>query len=190
MNQPLLIAGRRCCGAGVIALFAAMSLCRPAAAQGVAPVEIFGGYAAVHDAVNDISLPAGWFAGGAVRVTDWLSAIADVGGNYKTIDAFGSEVHLSAHAAMFGGRASARIGRLTEFVELLAGVVRGSGSAFGFTSTTTAFTLQPGAGVDYPVSARFAARAQLDVRFIRNQPNGNEAGYEYRFAGAIVYRLR
>jgi hypothetical protein len=150
---------------------------------------VCGGYTFVHDAKNDVSLPAGWFAGGAVGVTDWLSAIADVGGSYKTLDAFGSEVHLSAHAAMFGGRASARIGRLTEFAELLAGVVRGSGSAFGFTNTTTAFALQPGGGVDYPLSARLAARAQLDVRFIRNRPDGNEAGYEYRFAAAIVYRF-
>jgi len=166
------------------------SLCAPAAAQMLRPVEIFGGYAFVHDPKNDVSLPAGWIAGGAFRLTDWLSAVADASGGYKTEDAFGERLRLSAHAASLGARASARVGRLTEFGQLLAGVVRGSGSAFGFTETTTAFALQPGAGVDYPISPRLAVRGEIDVRFIRNQPNGNEAGYEYRVAAALVYRLR
>jgi opacity protein-like surface antigen len=161
----------------------------PAAAQTLRPVEMFGGYAFVHDPKNDVSLPAGWIAGGAFRLTDWLSAIADASGGYRTDDAFGAPVRLSAHALLVGARASARIGRLVEFGQLLAGVVRGSGSAFGFTDASTAFALQPGAGVDYPLSRRLAARGEIDVRFIRNQPNGNEAGYEYRFAAALVYRL-
>jgi len=50
--------------------------------------------------------------------------------------------------------------------------------------------VQPGVGLDYPLTDRLAARGQLDVRFIRNQPEGNEAGYEYRFSAAMVYRLK
>ena len=174
--------------AGLIAIL--LTTPSPAAAQTSHPVEIFGGYAFAHDALNNISLPAGWVAGGAVGVNDWLSAAVDVSGGYKTLDVFGSDIRLSAHALMLGARASARIGRLTEFGELLAGVVRGSGAAFGFTDTTNAFALQPGAGLDYPLGARVAARAHLGVRLIRSQPGGNEAGYEYRFAAAIVYRVR
>jgi len=182
--------GHRFSGACVIALIAAAALPSSATAQTFRPVEIFGGYALAHDARNDISLPAGWLAGGAIGINEWLSAVVDVSGGYKTIDAFGLDIRLSAHGAMIGGRASTRIGRLTEFGQLLVGVVRGRGAAFGFTETTNAFALQPGGGIDYPLTARFAARGQLDVRFIRNEPNGNEGGNEYRLSAALVCRLR
>jgi hypothetical protein len=161
-----------------------------AAAQNVEPVEVSGGYSFVHDPKNDISLPAGWMVGGAVTLTDWLSAVGDVSGHYRTVSAFGSDVHVSVHAAMAGVRAAARIGRLTEFGQLLAGVVRGSGTAFGFTNTSNAFGLQPGLGLDYLLTPRLASRAELDVRFIHSQPTGNNAGYEYRLVGAVVYTFR
>src|SRR5438552_18736266 len=80
-----------------------------ASAQTSRPVEIFGGYAFAHDALNNVSLPAGWLAGGAVGLNGWLSAVVDVSGGYQTIDAYGTDIRLSAHAAMFGARASARI---------------------------------------------------------------------------------
>jgi hypothetical protein len=181
-----MIASRRIFAA---ALFA-MSFSAAARAQTTRSVEVFGGYAFAHDALNNVSLPAGWLAGGAVGVNGWLSAIVDISGGYKTLDVAGSDIRLSAHAAMIGGRASARIGRLTEFGELLAGIVRGSGAAFGFTSTTNALAVQPGVGVDCPIGPRVALRGQLDVRLIRSQPGGNEAGYEYRFSSALVYRFR
>jgi hypothetical protein len=166
-----------------------LSFAGPAAAQPRA-VEIAGGYTFVHDAKNDISLPAGWVAGAAVAITPWLAAAADVSGSYTTEDAFGAELRFRTHAIVGGGRVHARLGRATEFAQLLAGIVRGSGTALGFTDTTTAFAVQPGVGFDYPLGDRLAARGMLDVRFIRNQPGGNEAGYEYRFSAAVVYRIR
>jgi hypothetical protein len=172
----------------IVALLCLLS--RPAAAQIFTPMELSGGYAFVRDPRNDISLPIGWMAGGGVTLTDWLSAVADVSGNHKTISAFGSDVHISVHTAMAGVRGSVRAGRLTEFAQVVAGVVRGSGTAFGFTSTTNAFGVQPGLGVDYPLTRRLAGRAEFDVRFIHSQPAGNNAAYEYRFLAAIVYRLR
>lgn len=170
-------------------LSAWLCLAVPAAAQPHA-VEISAGYTFVHDAKNDISLPAGWIAGGAVAITQWLAAAADVSGSYKTEEAFGAALHFRTHAIVAGGRVQARLGRATEFAQLLAGLVRGSGTAFGFSETTNAFAVQPGAGLDYPLTDRLAVRGQVDVRFIRNQPEGNEAGYEYRFSAAVVYRIR
>jgi hypothetical protein len=163
---------------------------RPAAAQSGRPLEISAGYSFVRDPKNDISLPSGWMVGAALPVSGWLSAVADVSGNRKTVSAFGSDLDFGVHAAMAGVRASARVGKLTEFAQVLAGVVRGSGTAFGFTSTSHALGLQPGFGVDCPLAPRLAARGELDVRFIHNQPDGNNAGYEYRFVGALVYRVR
>jgi len=174
-------------GAMCLSLF--LCAARPAAAQPRA-AEISGGYSFVHDAKNDISLPAGWIAGGAFSITPWLAAAADVSGSYKSEEAFGVELRFRTHGILGGARVHARLGRVTEFAQLLAGVVRGNGTAFGFTDTTSAFAVQPGAGLDYPLVGRFAARGQLDVRFIRNQPDGNEAGYEYRFSAAVVYRIR
>jgi hypothetical protein len=172
------------------AIVSLVVLCSASAAAQERGVEVFGGYTFVHDAKNDISLPSGWIGGGSLQLFDWLTAVADVSGSYRTEDLFGAQVRMRAYGVFGGGRLSARLGRVTEFAQLLAGVVRGSGTAFGFTDTTNAFALQPGIGIDYPVTRRFAGRGQLDVRFIRNQPNGNEAGYEYRFSAALVYRIR
>jgi hypothetical protein len=163
---------------------------RPSAAQMWAPLEISGGYSAVNDPKNLVSLPVGWMAGGALRVTDSLAAVADVSGHHTTVAGTGSDLRLSVLAVMGGLRASGRIGRATEFGQLLAGVARGSGSAFGVTTTTSAFALQPGAGLDYPLSAAFSARGEVDLRFIKDQGEGDSAGHEYRFVVGLVYRLR
>jgi hypothetical protein len=166
-----------------------LSLSADAAAQTRA-VEVFAGYTFVHDAKNDVSLPAGWLAGGAVQLAGWLSAVADASGSYNTEQLFGADIQMRAHGVLGGGRASAPLGPLTEFAQLLVGIVRGSGTAFGFTDTANAFAVQPGVGLDYPLTDRLAARGQLDVRFIHNQPGGNQAGYEYRISAALVYRIR
>src|SRR5256885_16523327 len=71
-----------------IALVALTCICAPAAAQTPA-AEIFGGYSFVHDPKNDISLPAGGIAGGALRLSDWLSAVADASGGRRTGGAAG-----------------------------------------------------------------------------------------------------
>src|SRR5712691_11804408 len=109
-----------------------------AAAQDARPLEVSGGYSFVHDPNNHISLAAGWMAGGGVALTDWLAAVVDAGGSYKTISSFGSEVHVTVHTAMAGVRASAGVGKVTEFGQVLVGFVRGSGTAFGFASTSHA----------------------------------------------------
>jgi hypothetical protein len=163
---------------------------RPATAQSLTLLEVSAGYAFVHDPKNQESLRKGWTASAGLTLTDSLAAVADVGGNYRTISAFGSDVRISVHAAMAGLRASGRIGRLTEFGQVLAGVVCGSGSSFGFSSTTCAFGLQPGMGFDWPLGDALAARAEMDIRFIHNQQAGNDAGHEYRFVAGLVYRFR
>ena len=168
-----------------------LCLCpRPAAAQTCRPLEISGGYSAVNDPKNLVSLPVGWMAGARLSVTDWLSAVADVSGHHTTVAGTGSDLRLSVLAAMGGLRASGHIGRVTEFGQLLAGVARGSGTAFGVTTTTSAFALQPGVGLDYPLRAAFSARAEVDLRLIKDQGEGNSAGHEYRFLVGLVYRLR
>jgi hypothetical protein len=154
------------------------------------PFEISGGYSLAHDFRDQITLPAGWMAGAAIDLTPAFAAVADVSGQYKTVALLNADARLSVHTVLAGVRASARVGRLTEFGQVLAGVVRASGSAFGSTTTVNAIGVQPGAGVDYPLTARWAARAELDIRLIAAQQDAQNAGTQLRFAGCLVYRHR
>jgi hypothetical protein len=173
MRRALPLALLLCCSA------------RPAAAQ--TGVEISAGYALAHDSRDAVTLPAGWVAGVALPITSAIAAVADVSGQYKTIALFTSEAHLSVHTVMGGVRASARIGRLTELAQVLLGVARSSGSAFGSTTTATVLAVQPGAGIEYPLARAWAARAQIDVRLLRSEPDATNGGYQTRFAASLIY---
>jgi hypothetical protein len=152
--------------------------------------ELSGGYSLAHDPRDAITLPAGWFAGAAIGLTAALSAVADVSGQYKTIALFDTDARLTAHSVMGGLRLSARLGRLTEFGQVLAGVVRTSGSAFGSTTSGQALGVQPGAGFDYPLAPGWSARAEVDMRLIASQPDATNGGHQYRFVAALVYSNR
>jgi hypothetical protein len=161
----------------------------PCSASAQPSVEVSGGYSLARDPRDDVTLPAGWMLGATVGLTHSLSAVADVSGQYKTIALVESDARLSVHTVMGGVRASARIGRLTEFGQALVGTVRVSGSAFGSTTSSHSLGIQPGAGVDYPLGRSFAARAELDVRLIRSQADTNNSGYQFRFVAGLVYRM-
>jgi hypothetical protein len=149
--------------------------------------ELSAGYSIARDPRDEVTLPAGWVVSAAAGLTPAVSLVADVSGQYTTISLVDAEARLSAHAIVGGLRASARVGRLTEFGQVLAGVVLASGSAFGSTTTGHSIAIQPGAGVDYPLASRWAIRAEIDVRFLRSQPDAVNGGYQYRFATGIVY---
>ena len=164
-------------------------LCLPRSAAAQA-LEISGGYSLAHDPRDRVTLPSGWMAGAAIGLTPAFSLVADASGQYKTIDLFIDNARLRVHTVMGGGRAAARVGRLTEFGQVLIGVVRTSGSAFGVTTTGQSLGVQPGIGVDYPRDAPWAARAQLDVRLIRPQADASNGGLQYRFVAALTRRFR
>jgi hypothetical protein len=161
---------------------------RPAIAQ--TAFEVSGGYSLAHDPRDAVTLPAGWFAGAAIGLTSALSAVADVSGQYATIDLFDTDARLTAHSVMGGLRLSARLGRITEFGQVLAGVVHTSGSAFGSTTSGQSIGVQPGAGIDYPLARTWSARAELDIRLIASQPGTTNGGHQYRFVAALVYANR
>src|SRR4051812_41605947 len=152
--------------------------------------EWWAGYSVARDPRDDVTLPVGWVAGAAIDLTPGLSLVADVSGHYKTVPLVTADARLSTLAIMGGLRGSARVGRLREFGQVVAGLVRSSGSAFGLTTTGQSLAVQPGAGVDYPVTTRWAVRAEIDVRLMRSQPDAVNGGYQYRFATVLAYRLR
>jgi hypothetical protein len=170
----------------VVPMLLLLLMSRQALAQ--ARFEVSGGYALAHDFRDQVTLPAGWIAGAAIDLTPALAAVADISGQYKTVALLNADARLSVHTVLAGARASARVGRLTEFGQILAGVVRTSGSAFGSTTTVHAIGVQPGAGVDYPLTARWAARAELDVRLVAAQQDAQNGGTQLRFAACLVYR--
>jgi len=168
-------------------LLVLLCLPRPAAAQ---TFEISGGYALARDARDEVTLPSGWMAGAAIALTPAIAIVADASGQYATVALFTEDVRLRVHTVMGGARAAARLGKLTEFGQVLIGLVRTSGSAFGATTTGQSLGVQPGIGIDYPLGGAWAARAQLDVRLIRRQADATNGGLQYRFVAALVRRFR
>jgi hypothetical protein len=172
------------------ALAGALALASPAAAQTPNFPEVSAGYAALNDPKTETVFRTGWLIGGAVPLTTWLSAAGDVSMNHATVRGFGSDTDLAIHAFMGGVRASASLARLVEFAQVMVGVSRESGSRFGVTETNNTKTLQTGVGLDFPIRDRVSARGQIDVRFFRARPGGNEPGYHARFGAGVVYRFR
>src|SRR6266542_3502643 len=119
-------------------LVAVCGVCSPAHAQAFRLADVSGGYAFLNDPHSQTAFRLGWIAGAALTMTSWLSAVGEVSGNHATVEGFGSDTRLSIHSAMAGARASAHVGRLTEFFQLVAGVARGSGSRFGVTDANRA----------------------------------------------------
>ncbi len=152
--------------------------------------EISGGYAVARDPRDEVTLPAGWMAGAALTLTPTLSAVAEVSGQYKTVALFNANARLRMLTVMGGLRASGRIGALTEFGQVLVGVLCASGSAFGATTAARSFSVQPGVGLDYPLTKAWAARSELDLRLIRSQPDATNGSTQYRFVAGLVYRHR
>lgn len=146
------------------------------------------GYAYLQDPPDRTDFPAGWMADAAVGVNGWLSAVADAGRSaHSTLD-----IDLSTSALLGGVRASARIGRLTEFAQLLGGLARSTSTVVGVSASDNHFAIQPGAGVDFPFRRRLAGRLQVDYRAIRGGVGSPIADprHQFRLVGAVVYRRR
>jgi hypothetical protein len=188
----------------VLAMMAALATPRSAAAQAQSTggtrstrsTEVFGGYAYLRDpgssvltaTEGDDSFPLGWSAGVAQPVWRAVAVVGEVSGQYKTHTTLDGDVKLSFYGLMAGPRASATIGRAGEFAQVLAGAVHAQGSGFGTTVSVTAFSVQPGGGVDWALGSRFAARLELDYRWIQGSQEGRGADSQLRAVVALVYR--
>src|SRR5262245_5312952 len=161
---------------------------RPAAAQMPRSLELSAGYAYLRDPRLDLNLPVGWSVGAATSFRSWLSAVAEVSGSHTTFPTILGDLPFGLHAVMAGARASARVGPLVEFGQVLAGAVHASGSAFGTTSSGTHIAGQVGAGVDAPVKGRLSVRLQVDFRLV-SADEGAGLGREVRGLAAVAFRL-
>jgi len=79
----------------------------PAFAQTTPIVEVSGGYSFLRDQEIEENFH-GWVASVAGNLNSWFGIVGEVGGNYRTIQVFGTDVDLSVHSFMFGPRLSGR----------------------------------------------------------------------------------
>jgi uncharacterized protein YraI len=124
--------------------------------------------------------------GADLALTDWLAAVVDASSHSRsTLD-----IELSASAITAGVRVSARIGPITEFAQLLAGVAHSSSTVVGITSSDNNLAIQPGGGLEYPSGRRVAARFEIDYRVIAGGigPPIADPRHQFRFVTALVYR--
>ncbi len=123
------------------------------------------------------------------HLTDSLSVVGEVGGNYKSVTIEGVDVRLSVHTFLGGVRFASRSNPKTvPFGQVLVGVARAGGSTDVFGTTVSnsqnAFAFQPGAGVDVLISGNTGIRIQGDYRLVRS--NGAN-GSEFRIAAGVVF---
>jgi hypothetical protein len=182
------------CSSTVAAIVCALVLASAASASAQAPAAEWSvGYSYLRDpgssilaaTADDDSYPLGWTAGAAGRVWRAISLAGEAAGHYKRRTTLDEDVTLSYHAFLGGPRASLAVGRVSQFVQVLAGAVHGRASAFGTTVTVTDLAIQPGGGIDYALARRLAARLQLDYRWIRGS-EGRNAVSQFRAVAAIV----
>ena len=166
----------------VIAILPRVAAAQPPSAR---QLQLAFGYSAMDDVTDHVTLPRGWFIGAAAPVNRWLAVFVEADGQYKSIHFIDSDIALTSHAFVGGMRAAAPLGRFLEFIQLGAAAVQSRGTLFGSTETVWHFLLQPGAGLDYPLSERWAIRGEFDVRFLKS----GESGHELRAAAGLVRRF-
>jgi hypothetical protein len=172
----------------------------PVLAQDRPAVEVAGGgYAFVRDFRVKENFPLGWFASGAYNITDWLAAVGEAGGSYKsydfTLDSTTFSTNTRLHTFLGGPRYSQRVGGTTAFGQVLAGAARESGGTLIFRQSIatpqTKLALQPGAGIDIPLTERLSARLAGDYRriFARRDNTDERDNDEIRLAVGLVVGL-
>ena len=168
----------------LFAAFGGLCLARQTAAQPPRPLEDSGAYVYVRDSTVDVTFPAGWNIGVSKGLGSWLSMAAEYGDSRRTIPSVAGDLTLGIRTVVAGGRASARLGRATEFGQLLFGVVHASGNAFGVSEASTNACVQAGAGLDYPLTRKVAFRVELDYRVFFNRTS--DLGRQVRALTCVV----
>jgi len=157
-----------------------------AAAQDQPRADIAVSYSFLNDSDLDETFKWGWVGAATVHATDWLALVGEVGGNYRTLEAFDIEIDLSVHSFLGGARFGAPLGKVTPFGQILLGQARASVSAGALdeSESVSGFAFQPGAGVDIALGRRTALRVQGDYRAISDD---GDTSSEFRFAVGVAF---
>lgn len=142
-------------------------------------------YSLLHDSEMDQTFPAGWSVAANGNLNSIFGIVGEVGGHYKSIDVFDSDLTLSLHTFMGGVRLRKEATGVVPFAQLLLGAARIGASYEGEGDHVTEFALQPGGGVDFRLTESFGIRVQGDYRMVGDDED--ERTNEFRFAvGAVL----
>jgi hypothetical protein len=161
--------------------------------------EVAGGYSFMRDLQVKENFPAAWFASYAHNITDWLAAVGEIGGSYKsyefTVDSVPFTTSTRLHTLLAGPRYSRPMGAGAAFVQVLGGGVWESGGVAiireSLISDNPTFAIQPGAGIDIPLTNRLSARLGADYRliFADRRTTEEKNSNEFRIAAGLVVGL-
>jgi hypothetical protein len=141
-------------------------------------------YSILHDSEVEETFPMGWLVAGGANLGSHFAALGEVGGNYKSVDLLGTDVNLRVHSFLGGLRVHNRTPRVMPFGQVLVGVAHFGASVLGEGESSNGFAIQPGGGVDIPLTSSLGARLQGDFRMIRSE---GETTNEFRFGFGIVF---
>jgi hypothetical protein len=148
---------------------------RPAAAQGTPKAEVSAGYSwFTAKASGDESwekFPKGWYADVAGNVSDTLSIVGQVTGNYKTFE--DDDFKLKIHTYMFGVRGSSP-GRVRGFGQFLVGGanLKATTTDGTFSASETDLAIQLGGGVNVLGSGGVGLRLGVDYVRVMAKDDG------------------
>lgn len=163
-------------------------------------VEAFVGYSYVRvrpadPGLGNFSLNGGDLEG-ALRLSKWLSAVADLGvyaTGRQASDTIGIDIHGTAVSYLFGPRLSYRHwSRVTPFGQVLFGGAHSGAGLFATSGSQNAFAVSAGGGIDFRVTKHWAIRPiaidYLRTRF-REQNDGTLVQNNTRYSTGIVFRF-
>jgi hypothetical protein len=165
----------------LLSVFVVVSTCLTAAsarAQWAEAREVAAGYSFLAVTDSDVtSMPAGWMVSGAVRLNHVASLVGEVAGNYT--NQWGP---FSIHTLTAGVRFSPARSGVRPYGEVLAG------GAFTQCCINGAayFTVEPGGGVEIPVSRRAAVRLGASVPIAIA---GGDAAFLIRVQAGLAFRI-
>ena len=168
----------------------------PAAAQDTPKAEVSVGYnwltAKASGDEEWEKFPKGWYADVAGNISDTLSIVGQVTGNYKTLE--DEEFKLSIHTFMGGLRGSSP-GRVRGFGQVLVGgvSVKAEDELFDLEETETNFGLQLGGGVNVLGSGGVGLRVGLDYIRVFSKDDGLVLGGDdvngFRFNVGVTFGI-
>ena len=121
--------------------------------------------------LGSFSLGGGDFEG-ALRLSKWLSAVADVGvyaTGRQASETIGIDIHGTAVSYLFGPRVSYRHwSRITPFGQVLFGVGHAGSGLFATSGAQNAFAFSAGGGIDFRVKQHWAIRP-IAIDYLRTR---------------------
>jgi opacity protein-like surface antigen len=166
-------------------------VCVTAKAQDTSKAEVFGGYTYLrfNPGQGDTSINLNGGIGSFAYNLNSMFAVEGEFAGYHASNIENSGLSLTNISYMFGPKVYKSIGKITPFGHVLFGGAHATVSGDG-SSSSNAFALAVGGGVDYNVSRRFAIRfGELDYVYTRftSINTGNQSNF--RYSGGVVFNF-